>query len=332
MSLGLKPSNPAPVAPKTAEEFKNPATTALRAPQIVVRKLSDPSKTGLRLFLFGPAGSGKSFFIKDLLKNGWKVAVISTDIGGSGMAAVEAPLRREGSEAALENGVDIEIRSFEELDAFLRNPAKFWPEIYDWDPDIIYWDGFGAFQQIEINEYVGGMEGESKKGPSEQRGSGLKLEQSDWGLVMNATIRSLDRFCSLHNRKTGKIWHKLVSAHENIKSVQTGPTTSVLGEAKEPLLSGRGGIMARGAFDLILKTQVRKAKPTEEGDSGGRVFEYCIAGHENLAAKNRGFDFEGKAVIPGNGYLLFTEMLRQRGLSKDQIDEKLKSLQENAPE
>ena len=67
---------------------------------------------------------------------------------------------------------------------------------------------------------------------------------------------------------------------------------------------------------------MRKAKAGEEGDGGGRAFEYITAGHENLAAKNRGFDLP--PVIPGEGGELMMTLLNQRGLTKDQIDEKLR--------
>jgi hypothetical protein len=329
MTLSTPTPKPTTPAPANAAEFKSGGVSAVRAPRILVRKLSDPSKTGLRIMLFGPAGSGKTFFVKDLLKNGWKVLFISTDIGGSGTSALEAPLRREGAGSALDNSVDVTVNGFEDLQSFIRKPADYLKpagiDLHSWDPDIVYWDGFGAFQQIEISEFVGSMEAESKKGPSEQRGSGLKLEQSDWGLVRNATIRILDEFCAMHNPKTGKVWHKIVSVHESVKSKEIAPGKTSLAESKEPLLTGAGGILARGAFDLILKTQVRKAKPNEEGDGGGRVFEYVVSGHENLAAKNRGFDFGPDAVIPGDGYAVFQKMLQQRGFTKDQIDEKLKS-------
>jgi len=96
----------------------------------------------------------------------------------------------------------------------------------------------------------------------------------------------------------------------------------VLTETKEPLLSGAGGVLSKGAFDLILKTSVRKAKSGETGDDGGRVFEYVTAGHQNLAAKNRGFDLP--PVVPGDGGALFTTLLEQRGLTKDQLDASLK--------
>jgi len=221
------------------------------------------------------------------------------------MAAVEGPLRREGKLDALDNGVDIEIRDYATTMKFLEKPESIWPEIYDFDPDIIFWDGFGAFQQIELMEYVGDMSGGKKS--TEQRESGLQLEQRDWGLVKQATIRMLDRFCSLHNPKTGKVWHKILTAHEAIKSVSNGDA-SVLTETKEPLLSGAGGVLSKGAFDLILKTSVRKAKSGEEGDSGGRVFEYVTAGHQNLAAKNRGFDLP--PVVPGDGGALSSSLSR----------------------
>lgn len=309
-------------APKSAEDFASGTTTVkpITAPRATVRRLSDPSKAGLRVFAFGPAGSGKTFIAKELLARGWRVVFLSTDIGGSGVSALEGPLRREGKAAALENGVDVEIPDYATVETFLKNPAAIWPEIYDFDPDILFWDGFGAFQQIEMIDYVGSMDGGKRS--TEQRDSGLQLEQRDWGLVKTATVRLLDRFCSLHNPRTGKIWHKIVTAHEAVKSKEIGPGQAVLAESKEPLLSGAGGILARGAFDLILKASVRKAKTGEEGDGGGRVFEYITVGHENLAAKNRGFDLP--AAMPGDGGALFEKLLSQRGLTKDQIDEKLR--------
>lgn len=316
----LSPTPPSP-APKTAEDFAvgTSKVTALTAPRAVVRRLSDPSKAGIRIFVYGPSGSGKSYFSKELLARGFRIVFLSTDIGGSGMAAVEGPLRRENNVAALDNGVDIEIRDYATTMKFLEKPESVWPEIYDFDPDILFWDGFGAFQQIELMEYVGEMSGGKKS--TEQRDSGLQLEQRDWGLIKQATIRMLDRFCSLHNPKTGKVWHKVLTAHEAIKSVSNGDT-SVLSETKEPLLSGAGGVLSRGAFDLILKTAVRKAKTGEAGDDGGRVFEYVTSGHQNLAAKNRGFDLP--SVIPGDGGALFMKLLEQRGMSRDQMDEKLR--------
>jgi hypothetical protein len=263
---------------------------------------------------------------KGLLERGFKGIILSTDIGGSGMSAIEGPMRREGHSKELDNAFDVEIGSYEGVKAFLDDPARVCAEasdgfdLYAFDPDFIFWDGFGAFQQIDLMEFVGDMDG--GKRTTEQRESGLQLEMRDWGLIKSATIRLLDQFCSLHNRKTGKIWHKIVSAHESIKSKEVSAGNSVLSETKEPLLTGAGGILARGAFDLILKTLVRKAKAGEPGDGGGRVFEYVTAGHENLAAKNRGFDLP--AVMPGDGGELFMTLLQQRGLTKDQIDEKLR--------
>lgn len=327
MTLSTPTPKPATPAPTNAAEFKSGGVSAVRAPSVMRRNLFDSSKSGLRLFFFGPHGSGKNFSVKGLIENGWKVLVLSTDIGGSGMEAVATPLRNEGKAECLRNCEDLTFPpgDYEGFEAFLKKPTIVFPEIYDWDPDIIMWDGFGVFQQDTLQNYVGGMETESKRGPSEQRASGLKLEQSDWGLVRNATLRVLNLFCAMHNKKTGKVWHKIITCPENVKSKEFAPGKSALAESKEPLLSGAGGIFTRGAFDLIIKTQVRKAKPNEESDDDGRIYEYVIQGHENLAAKNRGFDFGGKAVLPGDGYALFTELLRQRGLGKTVIDENLKS-------
>lgn len=313
--------------PKSATDFANgPATKILNAPRASVRRLSDPSNAGLKIFVYGPSGSGKSTFAKGLLEKGFKGIILSTDIGGSGMVAIENPMRREGNGHLLENAFDVEVGSYDDVVAFLNDPDKFCQAVDPtfslnaFNPDFLFWDGFGAFQQIDLMEYVGDMDGGKKT--TEQRESGLQLEKRDWGLIKSATIRLLDRFCALHNRKTGKIWHKLVSAHESVKSQEIGLGESALRETKEPLLTGAGGVLARGAFDLIIKTLVRKKKGGEVGDGKGQVFEYVTIGNENLAAKNRGFDLP--AVIPGDGGELFMTLLKQRGMTKDQIDDKLR--------
>lgn len=315
-------TQPKLAAPKTAEDFASGTKIAkpIKAPRAIIRKLSDPSQAGVRIFLFGPAGTGKTFFSYGCLLKGFRIVFLSSDIGGSGVSAIEGPLRRIGRADALENAVDVEINDYETMEAFLDDPASVWPEIYDFNPDILFWDGFGAFQQIQLMEQIGDMSG--GKNSTEQRESGLQLETRDWNLVKNDTVRKLNKFCGLHNRRTGKIWHKVLTAHEAIKSKETAPGKSVLAESKEPLLSGAGGVLARGAFDLILKTSMRKAKVGEEGDGGGRAFEYITAGHENLAAKNRGFDLP--SVMVGDGGELMMLLLSQRGLTKDQIDEKLR--------
>ena len=322
-----KPQSIPALVPKSAEEFKSSGVSAIRAPSVMRRNLFDPTKSGIRLLFFGPHGSGKTYSLRGLIENGWKVLVLSTDIGGSGMEAVATPLRNEGKEESLRGCEDITFApgDYEGFEAFLKKPTIVFPEIYDWDPDIVMWDGFGVFQNDTLYNYISAMESESKKGPSEQRASGMSVDQKDWGLIRNGTMRVLNLFCAMHNKKTGKVWHKFVTCPENIKSKEVAPGKSALAETKEPFLTGAGGVFIRGAFDLIVKTQVRKAKSNEESDDGKRVFEYVIEGHENLASKNRGFDFHGASVLPGDGYVLFTELLRQRGISKNQIDEKLKS-------
>jgi hypothetical protein len=315
-------SNPTPAAPKTAEDFAAGTKTAkvLKAPRATVRSLADPSNAGIKIMIFGPPGGGKTSLGKGCLLKGFRIGFISTDIGGSGVSAIEGPLRRMGRADVLNNAVDVEINDYDTMEAFLDNPASVWPDIYEFDPDILFWDGFGSFQQIQLMEDVGSMDG--GKNATEQRESGLQLETRDWNLVKQDTIRKLNKFCAIHNRKTGKIWHKVCSAHEAVKSKETSPGKSALTETKEPLLSGAGGVLARGAFDLILKTSVRNKLAGEEGDAGGRVYEYITAGNNNLAAKNRGFDLP--SVIPGEGGELFMTLLQQRGLTKDQIDEKLR--------
>lgn len=316
--IGTKP------APASAAAFAGAAATPpapqvdnpVRSnPRIVIRKLSSQEKKGLKIMLFGPSGTGKTYALKDLVEMGLKVLVLTTDIGGSGLNAIEIPLRAEGKHHLLDNILEIQLPDYPSVEKFLKDPTKFinkeqaGVDLYDWDPDVLFWDGFSSFQQIDIQEYIGAMEAGKKS--TEQRVSGLRMEQSDWGDIRNATVRAANRFCELNNRKTGKIWHKIFTSLESVKSKPSADNKSVLEESKEPALQGAGAIFVKGAFDLVIKTKV-VIKNGGSKDEDPRAFTYVIFGHENLASKVRGFQLPPS--MPANFGDLFRSCLSQLGM------------------
>jgi len=294
---------------------------ALQAPRKDrVRVGSDPTGHAIKILIFGAWGTGKTLSIAGLLKHGLKVCNITTDVGGDGTLSVKLALRQEGLEHLLDNLYNIVLTGHDEVQAFLTEPAAFFPDIYKVGIDVLFWDGFSGWQQVDLSEYIGDMtpqkSSSNSKEVSDARSSGLQFEIQDWGMVRNATVRTLDKFCSLHNKETGQIWHKIITAQEGFKSkgAQAG---GGFAETKMPLLQGAGGLLSGGAFDLIIRTSARTEKGDEDDDAR-RVYTYVIEGNQNLMAKNRGFKL--KPVEPGDMYALWATISEQLGLKRGAID------------
>lgn len=312
--MALKPltaaKEEAPAGPRVLTNPKGPR----------VRKLSEEAATTFKGLLFGPTGSGKTYAVKGLLEHGFKVLVISTDMGGDGLVTVKVALRREGKIHLLANCTSIVLTNYDEVAAFLDRPESIYPSIYDEQIDWLVWDGFSSFQQTILSDKIGAMTPErtGNKEVSDARDSGLQLELQDWGMVKTGTIRNLDKFLKMHNRKTGQVWHKLVTCLEGLKSIKSGTgaqTTTTYVDAKEPMLQGSAAKLIGPAFDLILNTRIAATKDEESP----RTFTYVCAGHDTLAgAKTRGLVLN--PVEPGDFYLLWEKIAEQLAISATQFD------------
>jgi hypothetical protein len=96
------------------------------------------------------------------------------------------------------------------------------------------------------------------------------------------TVRVVRAFCGLHNKKTGKLWHKLFSCAESVKSKGADSGGGFV-ETSQPLLTGAGGVLMQHAFDLSIKTSKK-----------GGEFIYQIELGDTAATKNRGFSLDPK--------------------------------------
>lgn len=270
----------------------------------------------MKLYFYGAWGTGKTLTVVGLLKHGFKVLVVTTDVGGSGTTSVKLSLRQEGHEDLLDNLYEVVLNGDDEVQAFLSEPATFFPDIYAVDPDFLMWDGFSSWQQVDLSERIGGMPMERARGKeiSDAVESGLQFETPQWGMMRNATFRAIDRFCGLHNRATGKVWHKIVTSQEGYKS--KGDNTGGFSETKMPLVQGAGGILMGGAFDLIIRT----VKGRDANDLTKEVYKYQIQG-EGSMSKNRGFKLP--AVMDGDSYKLWSEIQAQLGIQRDSVDKNL---------
>lgn len=276
--LSSKPE-PEPAVKREAQgrkEIQVPRVSAAR-----VRRGDEPD-SNVAIMIFGVTGTGKTYSIVPLLLGGAKVLVLSTDIGSSGLLSVKIALRKQKPEA-LKNLVEIQLHSYQAVIDFLSNPESVFPEIYDFDPDWIVWDTFSSFQQIELSEMVGEMTPVGKD-PSAGRLAGLSFEQADWGMIRNSTVRVLDKFLSLNNKKSGKSWYKLVTAHEALRQVPG--VSGEFREAREPMIQGAAGKLVAGAFDLIIRTHTKSG-----GEDGNPAFFYQVSPTDLRATKNRGIVF-----------------------------------------
>lgn len=289
--------NPTETTAKSAAankaEFVNSGPKTLTPPRRKTFLLSEEDVDESKTLIFGPVGSGKTFLALGPLLCGQKVLILSTDIGDSGHITLKSALRKLGRTDLYVNIMVVSLAGWDEVRDFLAGWAKD-AQILEFKPDVVYWDGFAGFQQIDISQYVADLLPARTGGApiSDGRMAGLQFEQTDWGMVKNATVRSSEWFFSLKN-PDGRPLHKIMSCHETIraraKAKPNEPT--VYEDAFTPMLQGAGGQLMLGGFDLILRS---KAKVKRGDDGEKRIFTYVTAGHENLVAKNRGFDLPGE--------------------------------------
>lgn len=270
------------------------AVNTVKPPRKRLMSLDQPDVTTFKCLLFGTPGSGKTKALADLVLGGYKVFILSTDMGDTGHLTIQSWLTHFKRPELLANCKVLPIREFvEDLDdpkagylevkKFLDDPGAYCPELLEFDPDFVAWDGFGSFQQVDVSEYIGAMAPAKDKDRGDFRESGLVLETQDWGAIRNATMRVYNRFTRIHNvSPTGKRWHKIITAHEGVvykKNVVTDKQEA--SDSRKPMLSGMGGTMVEGGVDLVVRCK------TIKGLRGKTEYKYVLRGDENNSAKVR---------------------------------------------
>lgn len=269
--------------------------TSGKRPQ--ARPLSDNSSRFIKIGLYGDYGTGKTFALIALLLAGLKILVVSTDIGGDGLSTVIAELKALGRLDLLKNIFNVTMETYEQMVDFEEKPELFFPEIYEWDPDVIAWDGFSGFQQNQVTEYV-----DNDESVYDREGKQITLKY--WGQVKQATRKNLNRFLSMHNKKTGKLWHKFVTMLVDDKAADEALAAAtdekerlkLRKDVKAPLIAGAAAKLIGPAFDFFALTGTRRV----DGPDGTKVtqFVYKVVPNDKLKAKVRGVKFD--PIIPGD--------------------------------
>lgn len=260
-------------APQQVKESK-----VLRAPSSKIRVIK-PEKGVYRpvvnICLMGIPGTGKTRAIAQAIELGAKVVMINTDTGQSGEETILSYLRTAGKEDLFySNLIIIRVDDDDELSDFLAKPEKSFPEIYEFDPDILVWEGFSNWQQTKLYSKVGELyretveianENSSKeKSVSTQRAEGLQLEMQDWGKIRNASIQRLEEFLNLNNKVTGREWVHLVTIHEAVETKmlkqENAPPVAMEQLSGRPLIQGAAKNLIGGGFTLSLRCREERGK------------------------------------------------------------------------
>lgn len=301
-------------------------------------KFLDDLEAHLRLYNWGLSGSGKTFLLAVLAEAGYKILITDSDVGGSGHNTILSYLKAKGKFELRKNIARLPIPSYDAAESFLENPAAYWkanapgqPALWEWNPEIVAWEGFGNFQQIHIwDKAVSLTGGKTNKDGSDY--DGLALATMDWGLVQKATHQCIDSFCRIQNPFTGFTPHKIYQAHvddravdmegrkvaiEKINSTQTQA-------GSKPWLLGQGAKLVLGACDYGWRCFSKEtATLNKDGSKSAQVlYGYDFTPGERNGGKTRDFGtLTGWPVIlPVKPLDVFNEMLASIGLTpKDPI-------------
>lgn len=298
----VKPLKTSAAQEKFVSAGKKTGADKPKRPQ--AKKLSDTSDRYIKLGLYGDYGTGKTFALADLIeKYGLKVLVLSTDIGGDGLNSLIAELKRRGRSDLVDTHVrNLTLDNYDDVADFLQNPEEFFPEIYEWDPDLIAWDGFSNFQQNHVSDYVMTLDTVFTR-------EGDLNTQKYWGEIRSATSKNLNRFFYMSNTRTGRRWHKFVTMlvtdvgkeEKLLEATTEAERQKVKKEVKAPYIQGSAAKLLGPAFDFFARTDTKRVQDgtTEDGKTKFRTdFVYHVAPSEKQKAKVRGVQFP--PIIPGN--------------------------------
>jgi hypothetical protein len=291
------PGSPPPEMPQPQKsQFANKVAgmAAKSKPKPMVNRGGDKAGRWAKILSYGHSGTGKTFAIIGFLKAGLRVVVISTDLGGNGLASVFNQLEKEGLSHLADNIVHIDFPDYDGLIDFLKDPIGIYPEFYDFKPDFLVWDGFSGFQQQHVSDKIMEITPQVNK-VSEGREEGLWKDQQDWGMVRNATLKALANYLALHNWKHSTAINKYMTCLEN-KPMADKITNEI---QRGPYIQGSAAALMAPAFDIIIETRVKS-----DSSEKVRAYEYYCVGHEKLLAKSRGFDLD--PIEPADMHRLWT--------------------------
>lgn len=280
----LKTSTDIP-SPSAKNSLLGGGTKAVRSPRLPSIKGNslDDLDIGFAICLIGKPGSGKTNALAELILAGYKVFMVNTDAGGdNGINTIKARVLSAGKSLqymldhfrwiTVEVGDQVgEGRSA--LVEFLHSMRNSECEVWDFDPDVLVWEGFATYQgSYIIDEF------------DESDGSVSNFKE--WGKIQTATIRDTEAFFKVRNPRNGKKPYRIVTCQEGQKSVKVRVGMDA---SNKPILEDQkvdtGGSalktsavrMFNAAFDVIIVCRV---------DNAGK-YRYILSTDQQRDSKKR---------------------------------------------
>jgi hypothetical protein len=252
------------------------------APPVVIKsghELISSRKIGL----VGEAGTGKTHFLLGPILAGKNVFVMSTDLGGNGLATIEGALRELGEEERFEK--QVRGADFSKVSAVMGYLAgKYDDQILadGWIPHVECWDGFSTFNVVTVDRAVYNPDDVSKD-----------ARFVHWGNVARNTLHPAEMFFA---RKIGDyLPHKIITFAEKTRE-EKDKKTGVETEKVEAYIQGGAKDVVKLGFDLMMHLFSKEVAEKDPADPSGnkkrRVtkFYYRTGGASlKYPVKNRSF-------------------------------------------
>ncbi len=307
------------------ETQKNQTSLEIKTNSPKAKKFSDLDINDIKILLYGPFQSGKTYTIGELLELGLKILYFSTDAGGSGLLTIRNYLRKKNRLDLADNLIVLESKyldTYEKVISFLERPDKYVDNLYDLEIDLVFWDGFSNFQadhvHNKVNDNVTSAAAERDKDLTAAREAGMQFETQDWGQVKLGTTKASNLFWKMHNKKTGQVWHKIITCQTAAasKSQNQSNGTSSIVEVKRPQISGQASLSICAACDLIIYTGFKKSVTGSKTE-----YFYTTTSDNETVSKNRGFDLLDKEEASMGK--LWTKITTQSGITTKAFDQSL---------
>lgn len=266
-----------------------------------------------KLMIFGEPGSGKSKFLSNLVAiHDEKLLVISTEQGGGGLITVANDLEARGMIDKFRSNVfSIDLADYKQvLEVFLRDTDpktgkkvprlySFYPELREFRPTVLVWEGLTNFQQALVNlELLGEKEMEMEE----------KERWAYWGTMKTTTFRIHHDFLSCTDPDYQ--WHHILTIHEteDAERDSKGKVTKVLGV--KPEIQGGGTRAIYQAYNLIIRTTKSRKEDVITKDVSTTYEYHTKARATEEWEKCRGYELPG--TFPADSALVWKEMNRIR--------------------
>jgi hypothetical protein len=267
----------------TAEEMKEKmkAATAKVETKAIASGSKRPKPQAYKLkgdddmtksLVFGPLGSGKTFFALGPLLCGERLLVLSTDFGGNGLITLANRLKKLGKVELLDNILNLDVAEYEDVIAFYEDPLSYVPDLMAFKPTVHLWEGFSTFNNDLLDEYS------DKNDEFRDVTEGF----AHWYDIKRATLRALRKFFGF-TLPDGTRIHKIMTSLEGKAQINKMTNES----EKAPLVQTGARDFVGGGFDVVFNCY------KEEDKNGHEEFFYrCAGASSKYAVKNRDFDLK----------------------------------------